>query len=120
MNNIKRIMLISPMFMAAVCAQAINIKGVIVDKATNEPLIGATVQVEGTTSGVVTDIDGKFELNDVKDQAVLIVQYVAYQTQRITVNKNMQSELVIAMSTDNQQLDEVTVVAKKNLEGERA
>ena len=119
MNDIKKLMLVSPMLMAAVTAQAIDFKGVIIDKATGEPLIGATVQIEGTTTGAVTDIDGRFELGNVKDRDILIIQYVAYQSQRITVDKNLKGEITIAMSTDNQQLDEVTVVAKKNLEGER-
>lgn len=120
MNDIKKLMLVSPMLMAAVSMQAIDVKGVIIDKATGEPLIGATVQIEGTTTGTVTDIDGRFELGNVKDRDILIIQYVAYQSQRITVDKNLKGEITIAMSTDNQQLDEVTVVAKKNLEGERA
>lgn len=120
MNDIKKLMLVSPMLMAAVSMQAIDVKGVIIDKATGEPLIGATVQIEGTTTGAVTDIDGRFELGNVKDRDILIIQYVAYQSQRITVDKNLKGEITIAMSTDNQQLDEVTVVAKKNLEGERA
>ena len=61
MNDIKKLMLVSPMLMAAVTAQAIDFKGVVIDKATGEPLIGATVQIEGTTTGAVTDIDGRFE-----------------------------------------------------------
>lgn len=60
MNDIKKLMLVSPMLMAAVSMQAIDVKGVIIDKATGEPLIGATVQIEGTTTGAVTDIDGRF------------------------------------------------------------
>ena len=120
MNDIKKLMLASPLLMAAVTAQAIDFKGVIIDKATGEPLIGATVQIEGTTTGAVTDIDGKFEIKDVADKDVLIIQYVAYETRRITVDKSVKGETVIALNTDNQQLDEVTVVAKKNLEGERA
>ena len=120
MNDIKKLMLVSPMLMAAVSMQAIDVKGVIIDKATGEPLIGATVQIEGTTTGAVTDIDGRFELGNVKDRDILIIQYVAYQSQRVAVDKNLKGEITIAMSTDNQQLDEVTVVAKKNLEGERA
>ena len=71
MNDIKKLMLASPLLMAAVTAQAIDFKGVIIDKATGEPLIGATVQIEGTTTGAVTDIDGKFEIKNVADKDVL-------------------------------------------------
>ena len=116
MNDIKKLMLASPLLMAAVTAQAIDFKGVIIDKATGEPLIGATVQIEGTTTGAVTDIDGKFEIKNVADKDVLIIQYVAYETRRITVDKSVKGETVIALNTDNQQLDEVMVVARKNNE----
>ena len=46
----------------SVSAQAFTLKGVVVDNSTKEPLIGATVQVGGTTTGVITDIDGRFEI----------------------------------------------------------
>ena len=50
----------------SVSAQAFTLKGVVVDNSTKEPLIGATVQVGGTTTGVITDIDGRFEIKDIK------------------------------------------------------
>ena len=101
--DIKKLMLASPLLMAAVTAQAIDFKGVIIDKATGEPLIGATVQIEGTTTGAVTDIDGKFEIKNVADKDVLIIQYVAYETLRITVDKSVKGETVIALNTDKWQ-----------------
>ena len=105
----------------SVSAQAFTLKGVVVDNSTKEPLIGATVQVGGTTTGVITDIDGRFEIKDIKGKTcTLIVQYVSYKTQEIVVEKGQKDELVIALAPDNQQLDEVTVVAKKNLENERS
>ena len=120
MNEVKRLIIIPSMAIAAISAQASDIKGMVIDKNTNEPLIGATVQIEGTSRGVVTDIDGNFEFSGLEKQSVLIIQYVAYQPQRIVIDDNTRSNLVIALSPDNQQLDEVTVVARKNLEGERA
>ena len=105
----------------SVSAQAFTLKGVVVDNSTKEPLIGATVQVGGTTTGVITDIDGRFEIKDIKGKTcTLIVQYVSYKTQEIVVEKGQKDDLVIALAPDNQQLDEVTVVAKKNLENERS
>lgn len=98
----------------SVSAQAFTLKGVVVDNSTKEPLIGATVQVGGTTTGVITDIDGRFEIKDIKGKTcTLIVQYVSYKTQEIVVEKGQKDELVIALAPDNQQLDELTVVAKK-------
>ena len=67
--------------------QAIHLKGVVMDKALNEPLIGATVQIEGTSEGVVTDMDGRFEFPDLNgEKCVLIIKYISFQTQRIEVN----------------------------------
>lgn len=105
----------------SVSAQAFTLKGIVVDSSTKEPLIGATVQVGGTTTGVITDIDGRFEIKDIKGKTcTLIVQYVSYKTQVIVVEKGQKDDLVIALAPDNQQLDEVTVVAGKNLENERS
>lgn len=121
MVNLKKMMLLAPMVVTAVSVQAFTLKGVIIDNTTKEPLIGATVQIEGTTIGAITDIDGKFELKQLQGKSCnLIIQYVSYKSQRIAVTSEQKEELVIALSPDNQQLDEVTVVAKKNLEGERA
>ena len=114
-------MLLTPMAVAAISVQAFTIKGMVLDNTTKEPLIGATIQIEGTTIGAITDIGGKFELKHVHGKSCnLIVQYVSYQSQKISVTSGQKEELVITLVPDNRQLDEVTVVAKKNLEGERA
>ena len=51
-----------------------------------EPVIGATVMVKGSTNGTITDFDGNFILNDVSSNASLIVSYVGYVTETISVN----------------------------------
>lgn len=101
--------------------QAENIKGTVVDKVTKEPLIGATIQVAGTTMGTITDFDGKFELPELENKSyTLIISYVSYQTQEIPVDATKVQDLEITLSSDDKQLNEVTVVARKNLEGEKA
>ena len=55
---------------AAIGAQALTVRGTVVDQV-NEPVIGATVQVLGTTMGAVTDFDGNFEIANVPDGATL-------------------------------------------------
>lgn len=105
--------------LTTVTVQAAVIKGSITDQATKEPLIGATVQIEGGTTGAVTDLNGCFELAGLRNGHVtLIVSYVSYSTQHISVDLNQMAELHIGMKPDNQQLGEVTVVgtAKKNTE----
>ena len=46
----------------AISIQAAALRGSVTDKITNEPLIGAVIQISGTTTGVITDLDGNFEL----------------------------------------------------------
>ena len=120
MRNANKMTLLGAMLMTAVSAQAFNVKGTIVDKTTKEPLIGATIQIEGTTTGAITDIDGRFELSNLKgNNCTLVIQYVSYQSQLITINAGQKEELVIALAPDTQTMEEVTVTARKNLENER-
>lgn len=102
-------------------ALAGTIKGTVTDKQTKEPLTGATVQVAGSTSGAVADIDGHYTLSVPDGTYDLVVRYVGYTdiTAR-QVKVNGETVLDFEMETDAQALSEVSVVAKKNLEGERA
>ena len=87
--------------------QTIKVSGQIVDQ-DNEPLIGATVQVKGASTGTVTDLDGNFSL-DAPANAVLVVSYVGYQDQEIAV----QGRAIlgtIQLESDNQVLEQVVVV----------
>lgn len=98
-----------------------NIKGVITDKTNNEPLIGATIYIKGSSTGTSTDFDGKFEFNNINDGNVtLIVSYVTYKTTEVAVKVGHDApEIIIELEPDDQTLGEVTVTARKNLEGER-
>ena len=79
MRNANKMTLLGAMLMTAVSAQAFNVKGTIVDKTTKEPLIGATIQIEGTTKGAITDIDGRFELSNLKgNNCTLVIQVSAH------------------------------------------
>ncbi len=73
-----------------------------------EPLIGATILVKGTNSGTITDTDGKYSLTVPDDAAVLVISYIGYGTQEITVGT--QSVIDIQMELDLTQLEEVIVV----------
>ena len=53
-------------------AQNLTVKGVVTSKTDGEPLIGATVRVQGTSQGTATDIDGNYTLNNVPASATLI------------------------------------------------
>lgn len=121
MISVNKMCLLASAMIVSVSAQAFTVKGVVVDNSTKEPLIGATVQIVGTAVGAITDIDGRFEINDIKGKTcTLIVQYVSYKTREIVVDNKGKEEWIIALDSDEQQLGEVTVVAKKNLENEKA
>jgi iron complex outermembrane receptor protein len=72
-------------------AQTGNITGKIIDKETNEPLIGATVLVAGTTLGGITDLDGKFNIRNVPiGNNTIRFKYIGYEdvAQEVTVSEN--------------------------------
>ena len=87
-------------------AQNATVKGVIVDE-TDTPLIGATVQVKGTSTGSITDFDGNYTIKANKG-AVITFSYIGYKTQEIKFTG--QPTVNIKMVPDNQTLDEVVVV----------
>lgn len=86
---------------------AIDVSGIVTDPQ-GEPLIGVNIQVKGSNQGTATDIDGRFSLEDLDNDAVLVISYIGYQTQEVAVNG--QSSLSITMVSDSQLLDEVVVV----------
>jgi tonB-linked outer membrane protein, susC/ragA family len=83
-----------------------RVGGVVVALPDNEPVVGASVKVVGTTNGTVTDIDGKFSLS-VPANAQLEFSYIGMKSKVLTAKANMRVELE---SVDNT-IDEVMVVA---------
>ena len=84
------------------------------------PVIGANVLVKGTTNGVITDIDGKFTLSNVPEDAILQISFIGYTTQEIKVAG--QTTFAVTLTEDSQALEEVIVVGygsqkKVNLTG---
>lgn len=96
-------------FFFAMCAfaQQLTVKGVVTD-SKGETVIGASVLVEGTTNGSITDLDGAFEISNVSPKAVLVVSYIGYKTQKLPVNGKTTFKVVLA--EDTEVLDEVVVV----------
>lgn len=85
----------------------ITVSGVITDIGDNSPLIGANVIVEGTTTGVATDIDGKYSISVPDGNAVLVISYLGYTTKNVPVNG--QTTLNISLS-EGIDFEEVVVV----------
>lgn len=91
----------------------------VVNDATGNPLIGVSVVMKGTTTGVVTDLDGRFSLN-VSPNAVLVFSYIGMQAQEINVAGKKSFNII--MKEDAETLEEVVVIGygtvkKSNLSG---
>lgn len=100
-------------------AQDVSISGNVKDEK-GEALIGVTIQVKGTTTGNITDVDGNYTLPTVPTNAELVFSYMGYQTQTIPVKGK--TIINVTMKEDSQALEEVVIVGfgtqkKVNLTG---
>ena len=89
-------------------AQNIEVKGVVTDQTSGQPIPGVNIIVAGTSKGTSTDFDGNFELRDVSLNSVLVFSYLGYKTQQITVVDR--SPIMVALEEDAQALDEIVVI----------
>ena len=96
------------------------VKGTVNDSA-GEPIIGATVKVNGTQRGAITDLNGQFSISAAPN-ASLTISYIGYETQ--TVNVEGRKQITITLKDDSKVIDEVVVVGygvqkKSDLTGQR-
>ena len=84
-----------------------TITGTIVDE-TGLPIVGANIVEKGTTNGTVTDMDGNFSLKVSSENAVVVISYIGYLDQQLSVSSQKNWNLVL--KEDSQNLDEVVVV----------
>ena len=87
-------------------AQTKTISGKVVDQA-NEPLIGVSVLVQGTTNGTITDIDGMYSLS-AKQGDVLVFSYLGMKSQSVTVGA--QNAINVVLEDDAKMLTETVVI----------
>lgn len=87
----------------------INITGTIKDAKTGESIVGVTVRIEGTSNGVITDVNGKFTLKIPKPDVVIVFSCVGYDVQRVVLKGQL--VLGIRLMPSLSKLDEVVVVA---------
>ena len=86
-------------------AQSQTISGTVLNAADDQPVIGASIQIKGTSKGTITDIDGKFSI-EADAKAVLVVSFLGMETQEVAAKNGV----VINLSEDTKVLDEVMVV----------
>jgi len=102
-----RLLILALLLLLSVGLSAQTITGTVTDNG-GMPLIGATVQEAGTTSGTVTDFDGKFSLTVSKANPSINVSYLGYLTK--TMNATAGTPLTIILDEDSNTLDEVVVI----------
>ncbi|MCU0471746.1 MAG: TonB-dependent receptor [Bacteroidales bacterium] len=104
MYNLKKSNILS-ILIILICSTCLNgqigsIEGIVTDKANSEILIGTTVQIEGTTIGTTTDIDGHFIFPNLKaGNYTLKISYVSYTT-RIIENVNVETDKITTISVE--------------------
>lgn len=96
------------LFQVVVLAQNnITVSGTVTDEQ-GQPLPGASVVLEGTTTGIQTDFDGNYTLDNVPGDGSLVFSYVGFTSQTIPINNR--TTINLTMQEDTQSLDEVVVV----------
>lgn len=91
----------------SVIGQEREISGQVIDAVTGEPLIGATVVIQGTTTGTTANVDGNFIIRASTGQT-LVISYIGYITQNIPVTD--QISLTVSLELSTEELDEVIVI----------
>ncbi|WP_215225051.1 SusC/RagA family TonB-linked outer membrane protein [Echinicola shivajiensis] len=85
-----------------------EVSGTVLSSEDNMPLPGVSILIKGSSTGTVTDIDGKFKIEVPNEESVLVFSSIGFERQEITVGS--QSTINITMQVDLQQLGEVVVV----------
>ncbi|WP_298650985.1 TonB-dependent receptor [uncultured Proteiniphilum sp.] len=107
--NLMKVTLFVLMWMGYLCvsAQDIAVKGTVTD-TNGESLIGVTIQVQGTTIGTITDIDGRFVLQNIPSNSILEVSYVGMLSRTIALEGKTTIDIVL--QEDTEILDEIIVI----------
>lgn len=110
MKKLQMLLALLCMSIGLAMAQVTKVTGVVVDADTEEPIIGASVLVKGTTIGTITDIDGKYEINNIPaGSKSLMISFVGMRTVEVPITTSAPQKIV--MRPDAQVIDEVVVVA---------
>ncbi len=96
------------LFLGTTQAQTREVSGVVISGEDNLPLPGVSILLKGSTSGTVTDVDGKFRIAVESDQSVLVFSFIGFTTQEVVVGS--QSVLDVRLAPDTKSLEEVIVV----------
>ena len=113
--RLKMLMLLGLMFGAALSgsqtsygsAMAASVSGVVVDADSNDPIVGASILIKGTSNGTVSDVDGHFSLNVNQLPVRLVISFIGYATQEINVTSSQ--PVTVRLKQESMMVDEVIV-----------
>ena len=91
-------MMLFVLFSMTVAMAQVLVKGTVIDK-TGESVIGASIQVKGTTQGTITDIDGKFSLGVPDKKSVIVISFIGYATKELQVDPSKPMSIVLEEDT---------------------
>ena len=90
MRKLLSLIVLSVMGFTMLMAQVTRVTGTVISGEDGEPILGASVAVKGTQMGVITDIDGNFEIKDLPaDAKTLVVSFVGMKTQEVAIKSKM-------------------------------
>ena len=96
------------------CASPVVVRGMVIDAEDKEPVIGASVVIDGTDKGIATNVDGQFALKLPPDTS-LVISYIGYKTKKVHVSSLLHSDNnVIVLEEDrNAMLDGIVAIATR-------
>tara|TARA_R110002050_G_scaffold135812_4_gene258849 strand:+ start:6357 stop:9506 length:3150 start_codon:yes stop_codon:yes gene_type:complete len=106
--KIKLLTLITFIFTMAVFGQNVNVSGTVIEASSGQPLPGVNVVVKNTSKGASSNFDGEFTLNNVPLNSVIVISYLGFVTQEITIINS--DSLSISLVEDAESLSEVVVI----------
>ena len=86
------------------CASPVVVRGMVVGSDDKEPLIGASVVIDGTNKGVATNVDGQFALKVPSDTS-LVISYIGYKKQKVHVSSLLSSDNNVIMLEEDEAID---------------
>ena len=94
------------------CASPVVVRGMVIDAEDKEPLIGASVVIDGTNKGVATNVDGQFALKLPPDTS-LVISYIGYKTKKVHVSSLLHSDNNVIVLEDSREpmLDGIVAIA---------
>lgn len=108
------LVLVSLFLMIGTALAQTTVSGIVTSAEDNEPIIGASVMIDGTKNGVATDIDGKFSITTEKANPTITVSYIGMITVKVKGGTNL--KIVLKPEADGHNLDEVVVTGMQKMD----